>query len=300
MSIQHQENCPLCGSQSIHQQFTCTDRYATGEVFEVYRCASCHFLFTQDAPAETNIGRYYQTAGYISHTDTRQGLMNRVYHYMRAYMLGRKVRLLARHVPQKGHALDIGTGTGYFPATLREKGWTVQAVEQSAEARAFAQSHFGLSVDAPECLWEYEAQAFDAITLWHVMEHLHQLDKTWVTLHRILKDGGRLVVAVPNAASYDAQRYGTRWAAYDVPRHLWHFTPNTLMRWAEKYGFTLEAQYPMPLDAFYVSMLTEKQEGSAFSFVKGLFVGLKAWFASLRQMECSSSIIYVLKKRNRS
>ncbi len=276
----------------------CTDHYATGERFDLFRCADCGFVLTQGAPVEAEIGRYYETPDYISHSDTQKGLMNRVYHYVRAYMLGSKARLVERTSGlKKGTLLDIGTGTGYFSHTMQQRGWEVRAVEKNANARNFARERFQLQVDAEAAIDAYAPGAFDVITLWHVMEHLEHLDETWERLKTLLKDTGVLVVAVPNAASYDARHYGEWWAAYDVPRHLWHFTPSTMQQFGAKHGFKLVEEHPMPFDAFYVSMLTEKYKGSSVSFLKGMWTGLRAWFASLGRKENSSSMIYVFVKQ---
>ena len=174
-------------------------------------------------------------------------------------MLSEKARLVSRNSNLTcGRILDIGTGTGYFADKMKREGWQVSAIEKSPQAREFAKEHFGLSVNPPETLFTLKEKSFDVITLWHVMEHLEQLERTWDTLDRILKDSGTLIVAVPNAASYDAEKYKEMWAAYDVPRHLWHFTPSTIKKLASGHGFVMTERYPMPFDAFYVSMLSEK------------------------------------------
>ena len=288
--------CPLCGGQQMEHVWTCTDRYASGEEFEVCRCTKCGFFFTQDVPAPHEIGRYYETPDYISHSDTRSGLMNRIYHTVRSYMLQRKARLVAEATGvQRGRLLDIGTGTGYFPHTMQQRGWQVEAVEQSQQARDFARQHFGLEVKPADTWQNMAAGSFDAVTLWHVLEHLPHPDEVGRQLRRLLKPNGRLIVAVPNCSSYDARHYGADWAAYDVPRHLWHFTPATLDTWARRQGLQVVKMLPMPMDAFYVSMLTEKELGRSASFVRGLIVGLKAWMACLGHPQRSSSLIYVLK-----
>lgn len=290
--------CPLCGGEQLEPTLTCVDSYASGEMFKLCRCAQCGLLMTQEAPAEEEIGRYYATPDYISHTDTRQGAMNRAYHWARGYMLGRKARLVEHEAHcREGRLLDIGTGTGYFAATMRKRGWQVDAVEKSRQAREFAATHFGLQVLPDHTLHTLPREAYQVITLWHVMEHLYQLDETWTQLFSLLEERGVLVVAVPNCSSWDARRYGAYWAAYDVPRHLWHFTPSTMQRMGEKHGFILAGHYPMPLDAFYVSMLSEKHMRHKGAFLRGLLMGIPAWVASLVSKERSSSMIYVFRKK---
>lgn len=290
--------CPLCGGTHLKRVMTCTDYYASGEQFDVLSCEDCGFTFTQGVPVEAEIGRYYETPDYISHSDTKKGAMNAIYHQVRKYMLGKKARLVAKESHRKsGRLLDIGTGTGYFASTMEQRGWKVEAIEKNAQARMFAKEHFELDVKAEEELQEFEAGSFDVITLWHVMEHLEHLDETWERLRELLSDRGVLIVAVPNCSSYDAVKYGKYWAAYDVPRHLWHFTPVTIQQFASKHGFIMAARHPMPFDAFYVSMLSEKHRGSSFPFMKGMWVGAMAWLGTLTKKERSSSMIYVFRKK---
>ena len=160
-------------------------------MFHLCRCRDCGFLFTQDFPVEAEIGRYYETPDYISHTDTRKGAMNSVYHWVRNYMLGRKARLVFREAHRKeGRLLDLGTGTGYFADAMQRRGWQVEAVEKSAQARAFAKEHFNLDVKPHTALKDFAPGSFDVITLWHVMEHLEPLNETWETLHSLLTEKG--------------------------------------------------------------------------------------------------------------
>lgn len=277
---------------------TCVDHYASGEMFCLNRCADCGFLFTQDFPVEAEIGRYYATPDYISHSDTKKGLMNSLYHKVRRHMLKRKAELVMRvSHRQEGRLLDIGTGTGYFADTMQQLGWQVEAVEKNEQARRFALEHFGLTVKPETALPTMERDSLDVITLWHVMEHLEHLNETWQLLHSLLTERGILIVAVPNCSSYDARKYGAYWAAYDVPRHLWHFTPDTIQRLASKHGFAMTERHPMPFDAFYVSMLTEKYMRHSCSFLRGGLTGARAWLSSLVKKERSSSMIYVFRKK---
>ncbi len=290
--------CPLCGGAHFKHFLDCTDQYASGEKFAVYECEECGFRFTQQAPVEQEIGAYYETPEYISHSDTRKGLVNKFYHHVRRYMLRRKAALVRRALHRKtGRLLDIGTGTGYFMHTMYEKGWDVEAVEKNEQARRFTKEHFGLEVKPEQALQEFESHSFQVVTLWHVMEHIEKLDELWNTLHRLLDEEGVLVVAVPNSNSFDARKYKEHWAAYDVPRHLWHFTPTTMQQMGLKHGFVLEQHHPMPFDAFYISMMSERYKGSCIPFIKGMWSGLQAWFASFTRKGKSSSIIYIFRKK---
>lgn len=288
----------MCGETQIKRAITCVDRTVSSELFYLCRCEKCGFLFTQDFPAEAEIGAYYNASSYISHSDTHKGLVNKLYHGVRSFMLQRKAHIVECESHRKsGRLLDIGTGTGYFADTMHRQGWTVEAVEKSASARAFAQEHFSLEVKPEEALTEFAPESFDVITLWHVLEHIEPLNKTFEVLNHLLADNGVLIVAVPNHGSFDAKKYGAYWAAYDVPRHLWHFTPDTIQRFGNKHGFAMTARRPMPFDAFYVSILSERNMKHSFAFVRGMATGLAAWLASLAKKERSSSMIYVFRKK---
>jgi 2-polyprenyl-3-methyl-5-hydroxy-6-metoxy-1,4-benzoquinol methylase len=281
----------------LHKEFSAVDYLVSQETFDVWVCDHCGFRFTQDVPDEQEIGKYYESADYISHSDIEKGLMNRLYHLARNMMLTAKAGHVTRATGlRQGWLLDIGSGTGYFAHLMTEWGWTVRAIEKNAQARQFAQEHFGLKSDGEEAFNTLQDKSFDCITLWHVLEHLQHLNIMGDKFYRWLKDDGALLIAVPNNASADAHHYGADWAAWDVPRHLWHFNPDTMRLFAQKHGFKIVKTIPMPLDGFYVSMLTERHLGHKMSFIKGLWQGTCAWVSSWGRKERSSSLIYVLKK----
>ena len=298
MTVITYDNCPLCKSKAIKRRFACIDRFATGEQFDIYECTDCGLVFTQNIPDEKEIGRYYESPDYISHSNTSKGVMNTIYHVVRSIMLGQKVRLIKKlTLLRNGKLLDYGAGTGYFARAMQEAGWNVKAIEKSAQARELSEKEFGFPMLPEEALGDIADKELDVVTMWHVMEHIQDPDKMWKELYRILDDTGIAVLALPNCGSYDAKLYREYWAAYDVPRHLWHFTPTTIMKWGERHGFILERQYTMPFDGFYISMLSEKYKNASFAIIRGFWNGLKGWIAQCSKRNASSSIIYVFRKR---
>lgn len=278
----------------------CRDHTVSQEEFLVVQCENCDFRFTQEVPNLENIGAYYKAESYISHSDTREGLMNQLYHRARAYMLGQKHKLLKKHSKGK-RLLNVGCGTGYFLQFMQGKGWDVLGIEPDEDARNFAKENFKLTVFSPEVLsaWRTEKkEQFDAVTLWHVLEHLHRPNNYLQSLRDMLTEEGLLLIAVPNYPSGDGKHYGKDWAAYDVPRHLWHFAPETINRLAKGCGFAVKAQIPMPLDAFYVSMLSEEQlgKGKLSALLKGAFVGGQSFLGHKIKAQRGSSLIYLLRK----
>lgn len=289
--------CPLCGSASVSKEMECRDYFVSGETFPVYSCSKCTFHFTVGAPSDDEIGRYYKSADYISHSDTERGVVNKLYHLVRDYMLKEKCTYVTHFTGKKtGRLLDYGCGTGYFSNKMMHKGWKVEAIEKSEDARTFAFEHFGIRSNTPAFMENIAPSSFDCITLWHVMEHLSDMHTKMDQFYELLDKNGLLIMAVPNRTSYDARHYGEHWAAYDVPRHLWHFSPSTMLQLGNDHGFVLVEMIPMPFDAFYISMMSEKYKGSKIPFLKGVMQGIAAWFSTLGKRERSSSLIYVFKK----
>ena len=298
MTVICHDKCPLCSSNAIKKRFACIDNFATGEQFDIYECCDCGMVFTRNFPDEKEIGRYYESPAYISHSNTSKGVINRIYQMVRKIMLKRKARLVERIASKKsGRLLDYGAGTGHFARVMAAKGWSVTAIEKSDKARELALREFGFEMQPVEALKAIKDKELDIVTMWHVMEHIQEPDNMWRELHRILADSGIAIIAVPNSASYDALKYKEYWAAYDVPRHLWHFTPDTIAQWGGKHGFTLDRQYTMPFDGFYISMLSEQYKGSHLHTAKGFWNGFKGWVAQWRRSSASSSIIYVFRKK---
>ena len=293
----HHEVCPLCTSENIGVFLECTDHFLSREKFSLFNCTSCGFIFSQDYPGEGETGRYYESDEYISHSDTSSGFSNKIYRLVRDLMLHRKESIVKNTTLKKtGSLLDIGCGTGYFAGKMKSSGWEVKGIEINEKARAFGISNFGLEILDPTLISSISDNSFDCITLWHVLEHFHDPFKYSSEILRLLKPGGICLVALPNCSSADAYYYGKFWAAYDVPRHLWHFTPSTFRIFSEKAGFTLAKKMTLPLDVFYISTVSEKYKGSSFPFIRGI---IRAKFFALRALfnkEKSSSVIYILRK----
>ena len=196
------------------------------------------------------------------------------------------------------HLLDIGSGTGYFLNAAKEKSYTVTGIEKDSNARDYAITNFGLNVKDEQSLWAIENELFDVITLWHVLEHIENLNEVVAKINSILKPNGVVIIALPNHDSYDAKKYKDFWAAYDAPRHLWHFTSNTVKKLLGKHQFNIVKQKNMPLDAFYISMLSEKYcgSGSLMQYLRACTVGAVGYLRSLSDINQSSSVIYIAKK----
>lgn len=295
----HYATCPLCDANVIHHEMTVKDHSITGEIFELWRCDGCDFLFTQDPPSPDHAGRYYQGEEYISHSDSKDGVVNKLYHKARDYMLGRKHALVDRYARGK-RMLDYGTGTGYFTDFMVRKGYRAEGIEIDPAARAYGTEKFGITVRDPDYLFTgYETGSFDVITLWHVLEHLYDPKKYLRRFSELLGTEGILVIAVPNHKSRDAAVFGPDWAAYDVPRHLWHFGPNTMRQMIGEADFRVNGTQHMPLDPFYVSIMSQRYK-SGGGLISGGIKGLQSFATSFGEAELGSSVIYVCGKGGRN
>lgn len=270
------------------------DFFKSGEPFSLVWDQELKLLKTDPVPALDKLSDYYDSEQYISHVDSRNGFMPSVYRWVRRYMLKRKLNLLVRLNRDKGSLLDIGAGTGAFLEAADRRGWEALGVEPSVIARQTAQEK-GLSVVG--AIEDVNAsKKFNVITLWHVLEHLPDLAGTIIKLKSMLSPEGYLIIAVPNYKSYDAKHYKHFWAAYDVPRHLWHFSRETL---PPLFGPELKCRAikPMFFDAFYVSLLSEKYKTGHLFSLRAILIGLLSNLKALRSGEYSS-LIFVFSNAN--
>ncbi|HAA01715.1 MAG TPA: class I SAM-dependent methyltransferase [Flavobacteriales bacterium] len=285
--------CPVCDGQSFPPFLTCKDFTVSEESFPIVSCSDCGFLFTNPIPDLDVLGNYYKAESYVSHTSSSKGLINFLYQRVRKITLKRKLRLIQR-IAKGNRILDFGCGTGHFLARLQAAKFDVTGVEPDADARAVAEKLNGIRP-----LQRHELSSlqpgFDVITLWHVLEHLPDLNKDISELIALLAPGGTLLVAVPNPTSGDAELYKEYWAGYDVPRHLYHFSPTVIKRLFEKHGMECSACLPMPFDAYYVSMLSEKHKGGGM--LRGFFNGWKSNRRARKGGDKWSSQIYLFQKK---
>ncbi len=293
------EYCPVCGSPNLREKLQVQDKSVSQETFTIVQCQACEFQFTNPRPDAATIGRYYESAAYVSHNSGAQGLINQVYKVARFFTVRRKVSLITKlNGGRVGRLLDYGCGTGHFLAGAKDKGWQVAGLEPNAGARQDATARVGQPIQEPDALPALAPGSFDVITLWHVLEHVHTLNETLDQLIRVLKPGGKLLIAVPNVESLDAQHYRQDWAAYDVPRHLYHFSPASMRRLLSRHSLTVRQTLPLALDAYYVSMLSEKHRSPERA--GGPLTVLRAGYSSNRYAAQHdgqySSVLYVAER----
>jgi len=267
----------------------CKDNTVSGEYFEVMEHEEYEMLVT--SPVPKNLEKYYKSESYISHTDSKKTFFDKIYQAVKNHTLKQKLLLLNSFKSSSKSVLDFGAGTGDFLKICKNNNWQVLGIEPSAEARENAVKK---GVHLKESLLDITNQKFDVITLWHVLEHVENLKNTIKVLKSLLQPEGRIVVAVPNYKSYDAAFYKEHWAAYDVPRHLWHFSQKSIHKLFLEAEMIVEETLPMKFDSYYVSLLSEKYKTGKSNPIKAFYRG----FLSNRSAKSTteySSLIYVIK-----
>lgn len=285
--------CPICESEDFHARMTVKDHSITHENFELVICANCSFVVTSPRPENRYLARYYESDTYISHSATRKGIINTLYHQVQRVNLSKKFKAVSPFVP-RGTWMDYGAGNGAFLSYVKEKSKSVKGYEPDQKARSIG-AQKGISIADSSEYPESDGQ-FASITMWHVLEHIPELKEIIRTHHRHLVEDGILTIAVPNHLSYDAQFYKEYWAAYDVPRHLWHFSEKNIQELVIPEGFEYIKKAPMVFDSYYVSMLSEKYKKGLL--LRGVLLGLLSNFYARISGSPFSSQIYIFRKKD--
>lgn len=290
-------HCPLCNSTSSELYVSALDHHLTQRPFAIIRCTTCGFHFTNPRPSPSELGHYYSSDTYISHNNSGGGVVAKLYYWARRRALHGKLKTIRRLTDGRS-LLDYGCGAGTFLAHMHRNGFRVKGIEPNDAARQTA-TYNGSLVVVPS-LSALHGETFSVITLWHVLEHVHDLPETLTKLRSSLDPNGVLVIAVPDLTSWDAGHYAQHWAALDVPRHLSHFRPEDMQRLAQAHGLRIRSTQRLWLDAFYISMLSEKYRGRrpVLSLLLGCVVGCYSNLVSLLTGRSSSSTIHVLEKES--
>ncbi len=288
------KKCPVCGDNSFANFLIVKDHAVSQESFAIVACKNCTLKFTNPRPASEHIARYYESSAYISHTSKGNSLLNIGYKTVRRFTLRSKLKIVNNY-SQKGKLLDVGCGTGHFLEVCKKGGWTVTGIEPNANARALAKKNINDEVYA-DLFHLKKKDQYDAITLWHVLEHVENLEETIKHLRKILTPKGRIFIAVPNTNALDAKIYQAHWAAYDVPRHLYHFNITSMKHLFKAHKLKLKKIIPMKLDSFYISMLSEKYKHGSNNYISAFKNAINSNIYAKKNNGEYSSLIYVIKK----
>jgi 2-polyprenyl-3-methyl-5-hydroxy-6-metoxy-1,4-benzoquinol methylase len=273
---------------------TCEDYTVSNKKFELLYNSELEMLSTFPKPEGEELASYYKSTAYISHTDANKTVTDKIYQFVKKIALQKKLKLINSFQTEEKKLLDIGCGTGEFLLTCKNNDWNVTGVEPSKIARELTKSKLNNSSIIFTDVGEITSKQFDVITLWHVLEHVSDLETYISKLKSLLKPNGVLVIAVPNFKSFDALHYKQYWAAFDVPRHLWHFSKKSIQLLFSKQKMTVQKIIPMKFDSFYVSLLSEQYKNGKSNFLKAFYIGLTSNLKAIRTKEYSS-LIYVMK-----
>ena len=286
--------CPVCGSTKFNEVLEAKDHLVSRETFKIVECADCTLRFTNPRPDNQDLGSYYKSDEYISHTNEGNNLVNRVYKMARYFTLRSKEKLIGKESKLK-RLLDVGAGTGHFINHCQKQGWVTIGIEPDDQAREIALEQTKQSIYAT--LEDVTDKGFDRITLWHVLEHLPDLNNSLGKIKNLLDEQGKLFIAVPNYLAYEETKFKDNWAAYDVPRHLYHFTPEAMQILASNNGLKIDETYPMWLDSFYISLLSNKQKFNKNKYLNSFLTGLLSNIYAKKSGNFSS-LIYKLSIAN--
>lgn len=267
------------------------DYSVSGEEFELLMDENLQLLKTHPQPNNQELQKYYQSEDYISHTDAKRSWFEKIYHLVKQKAIKDKVSLIEYYNSSKGIVLDIGSGTGDFLAEAKKQNWKAVGIEPSNRAKLIAKQKGVCLVETYE---ELENHYFDVITMWHVLEHVPDLDFQINKLKSLLKPNGTIFIAVPNYKSFDAHHYANYWAAYDVPRHFWHFSKSAIQQLFAEKNLKLVDVKPMWFDSFYVSLLSEKYKTGKMNVLSAFWIGLQSNLKGKKTNEFSSHI-YIFK-----
>ena len=288
------KKCPWCNSENNHKFLELKDYFLTQEDFEILECNDCKLLFTSPCPTPDKIGDYYKSEDYLSHNEEKKSLFAKIYNKVKKINIKNKFNLAVSNQPSAISLLDIGCGVGDFLLYAKEKGCNITGIEPSENARKIAEKKLECKILSPEELQNIPDNSFNIITMWHVLEHVADLKTEIYHLQRILKKDGKLILALPNYKSYDAEYYKDKWAAYDVPRHLSHFSQRSIKNIFKETKLQLIDTKPLKWDSFYISMLSEKYLNNKNSFLKGALTGWKSNTNAKKSGEYSS-LVYIFK-----
>ena len=290
------KNCQICNGNKFLRITKTKDYSTSNEEFVIVKCQDCEFLFTNPRVKEEKIGEYYKSDKYISHTNSNKGLFNFLYQTVRKYAIKTKTKLLLNSIGTKTH-LDVGCGTGEFLNSCNIKNIKCIGIEPSEIARSKAIKNYDLDIRSETNLNQFNMDEFDSVSMWHVLEHVYDLNKTIEHLNRIIRNNGVLIIAVPNHKSLDAKKYKNYWAAWDVPIHVNHFCPKTITNLMSKYNFTLKNKIGMKFDSFYVSLLSSEYRSGRKQYIEGFLMGVISNISAMLGFTEYSSTIYIFKNK---
>ena len=258
------------------------DFIVSNEFFKLYKDSETGIVWTQVGKNHNHLS-YYQSENYIPHSD-KKGLLGFLYRFSQRLMFVYKRIILMKPLKQSKSVLDYGAGDGKFAKYLEKSGKKIFTYDP---LKVNSSNNINLTQDT-----DFQA---DMLMMWHVLEHIPDLKKVFPKILERVNKKGFLVIAVPNRDCFDAKYYKNHWAAWDVPRHLYHFNHKSLLNFMSSYGLSFVFKRPLTLDSYYVSYLSEKYKKAPFPLFSGFIIGFLSNCLALFTSNFSSSV-YVFRK----
>jgi 2-polyprenyl-3-methyl-5-hydroxy-6-metoxy-1,4-benzoquinol methylase len=288
-------DCLICNSTEKKPFYQVSNRFNQKESFDLVKCPNCNFVYLSPRPTADAIGVYYEVEEYQPHQANARNAADVLYQRVRIWNNRYKRKTIEKY-KKNGNILDYGCGTGEFLLEMNVSGWKTYGYEPLTKAANIARNH-GLNI--LKSLQNYQGGA-DIITLWHVLEHIHDARGIIKTLQQIMAPEAYLIIAVPNYQSFDAKIFKQNWVAFDAPRHLYHFTPETMTLFLESMNFQIVSYKTLYFDPWYNSLLSAKIEAKnkkfklliqslSKSLIAATIANLQSFFIKKR----SSSLIYI-------
>ncbi|MBI9039262.1 MAG: class I SAM-dependent methyltransferase [Bacteroidales bacterium] len=287
--------CPICNNIEFLNFLKTKDYFYSKKEFTIQECLSCGFRFTNPRPGEFELNSYYDSENYLSHSSQKTGLLPYFYNLIKIFSIKKKFALINNLTSGKS-ILDIGSGSGEFLNYFNKNNWQTLGIEPNEYARDYAKSTYSLDIQDESFLSNINDNSFDVISMWHVLEHVPKLNERIIQVKRILKNNGTIIIAIPISNSFDAKHYNKYWAAYDVPRHLYHFSQSSFKKLMEKHNLSIENIIPLIFDSFYISLISEKYKTGSSKILSSLLIGLRSNFSAYFGNKNYSSLIFVINK----
>ena len=274
----------------LEKRLTVKDYLLTGQSFDLLADKEWDMLCTHPIPDD--LEKFYASKAYKPHQHNSRSMLDWLYNFIRNRNYKYKYNLIKSYHPKAQSILDYGTATGEFLNYMQQKHFSVSGIEPNKDARNIANKNLDNKVKVS---LQEENEKYDIISLWHVLEHVVEVETLIVQLRQRLKPEGKMLIAVPNFKSYDARHYQNYWAAYDVPRHVWHFSPLSIEKLFAKHGLRVITQKPLYFDSFYVSLLSESYKYGKKRYFSGFLNGLKSNLKARKNGQYSS-LVYIISR----
>ena len=286
-------NCIICENNESVDYLQLTDRLSILPTnYHLVQC-QCSFVYLNPRPKIDNISSYYPSEKYDPHYMSNKSIWIKFYHFVQFFTLRWKYSKIP-DIHRSRNLLDIGAGQGEFASFMSKRGWNVVIQDANIDIIDKNIPHdYNFVKDLQQI---NESESFNVITLWHSLEHIHNIKDLYSQINRLLAPEGVLLIAVPNLQAPEKKSFGVKWAAYDAPRHLYHFHPDSIKRLCMKYDFKIVRKFSLFQDSPYNILLSISNK-SLIQLLRAAIILFMTLIQSIyRGPDYSSSFLVICKK----